>query len=87
RPIELRTGVHYGQALHFGDGSREELPVESNERPTEAIVRDTLAEGGSTLVFVNSRRNAESAARRLAETTRAGIDDEEERRLAELAEE
>ncbi|MDR9430447.1 MAG: ATP-dependent DNA helicase [Natronomonas sp.] len=87
RPIELKTGVQYGQALHFGDGSQRELRVGSNEKPTEAIVRDTLAEGGSTLVFVNSRRNAEGAAKRLANTSRDGLDDEERERLAELAEE
>ncbi len=87
RPIELKAGVQYGQALHFGDGTQRELRVKSNEKPTEAIVRDTLSEGGSTLVFVNSRRNAEGAAKRLAKTTRDGIDPEERRQLAELAEE
>ena len=86
RPIELRKGVHYGQALHFGDGSQRELRVESSEKPTEAIVRKTLSEGGSTLVFVNSRRNAEGSAKRLANTTTDGIDDDREQ-LAELAEE
>jgi helicase len=66
RPIELQKGVHYGQALHLEDGSQSELPVRGNEKPTAAIVRDTLEDEGSTLVFVNSRRNAEAAARRLA---------------------
>jgi helicase len=87
RPIELRKGVHYGQALHFGDGGQAELRVQSSEKPTEGIVRDTLADGGSTLVFVNSRRNAEGAAKRLANTTAGRLDAEEERRLAALAEE
>ncbi len=87
RPIELRKGVHYGQALHFGDGEKRELRVKSSEKPTEAIVRETLAEDGSTLVFVNSRRNAEGAAKRLANTTTDGLDDDERDRLAELAEE
>ena len=87
RPIELRKGVHYGQALHFGNGSRDELRVESGEKPTEAIVRDTLAEGGSTLVFVNSRRNAEGAAKRLANTAAEGLEPDERDRLEALAEE
>jgi helicase len=87
RPIELRKGVHYGQALHFGDGSQSEMRVQSGEKPTEAIVRHTLDDGGSTLVFVNSRRNAEGAAKRLANTTEGWLDGEEERALAELAEE
>ncbi|MEF8869230.1 MAG: ATP-dependent DNA helicase [Haloarculaceae archaeon] len=97
RPIELRKGVHYGQALHFDDGSQRELRVKSDEKPTAAIVRDTLqdehdedgnvTEGGSTLVFVNSRRNAEAAARRLASTTAEGLDAEEVAALQEVAEE
>jgi helicase len=87
RPIDLRKGVHYGQALNFGDGSQQELHVKSSEKPTEAIVRDTLSDGGSTLVFVNSRRNAEGAAKRLANTTKGWLDDEEQTRLSELAEE
>ncbi|CCQ38043.1 ATP-dependent DNA helicase Hel308 [Natronomonas moolapensis 8.8.11] len=87
RPIELKTGVQYGQALHFGDGSQRELRVGSNEKPTEAIVRDTLAEDGSTLVFVNSRRNAEGAAKRLANTSCDGLDEDERRQLTDLAEE
>ena len=85
RPIDLRTGVHYGQAVHYGDGSQAELRVQSGEKPTGAIVRDTLAEGGSTLVFVNSRRNAEGAAKRLAETTDGLLDADERDRLADLA--
>jgi helicase len=96
RPIELRKGVHYGQALHFDDGSQRELRVKSGERATEAIVRDTLQDdvdedgevvetGGSSLVFVNSRRNAESAAKRLANTTVDHLDGDEVARLREVA--
>jgi helicase len=97
RPIELRKGVHYGQALHFDDGTQAELSVGSGEKPTAAIVRDTLRDtvddgevveaGGSTLVFVNSRRNAEAAARRLANTTADELDGDEFAALAEVAEE
>ena len=91
RPIELRKGVHYGQALHLDDGDQRELRVNSNERSTEAIVRHTLSEevddqGGSALVFVNSRRNAESAASRLAETTESMLEPAELDRLAAVAE-
>lgn len=86
RPIELRTGVHYGQALHFDGGETEELPVEAGETQTAAIVRDTLEDGGSTLVFVNSRRNAEAAARRLGGATIQLLSDQEREELEELAE-
>jgi helicase len=87
RPIELRRGVHFGDALHLEDGSQESLPVHGNERQTAAIVRDTLADEGSTLVFVNSRRNAESAADRLADVVEPLLGADERRALAEVAEE
>ncbi|MFB6206905.1 MAG: DEAD/DEAH box helicase [Haloglomus sp.] len=141
RPIELRKGVHFGEALHFDDGSQEHLPSQGSEKATEAIVRDTLTpdegdgegegegeagdaevrddeagtddgdaevredeadiddtEGadagdtddvddgrGSTLVFVNSRRNAEGAAKRLANVTNDHLDGEEVAHLREIA--
>ena len=87
RPIDLRMGVHYGSAINFDDGSQREVGVERNQRKTEALVADTLNEGGSTLVFVNSRRNAESAAKRQAGVTKLWLTDEETTALATLAEE
>ena len=87
RPIDLRTGVHYGNAINFDDGSQREVPVDNHDRQTEALVDDTLAEGGSSLVFVNSRRNAEAEARRLAHVTTTHLTEAERDDLAELAEE
>ena len=87
RPIELRKGVHYGEALHLEDGSKSRLAVRSNEDQPAAIVRDTLEDGGSTLVFVNSRRNAESAARRLTGTTESFLDGDERSQLRDVADE
>ncbi|MBX0322431.1 ATP-dependent DNA helicase [Halomicroarcula sp. F13] len=96
RPIELQKGVHYGQALHLEDGSQRRLAVQNNEKPTAAVVRDTLQddydedgdlveEGGSSLVFVNSRRNAEAAAGRLGSTVHPHLTSEEEAELADVA--
>ncbi|ELY90619.1 ski2-like helicase [Natrialba hulunbeirensis JCM 10989] len=69
RPIDLQMGVHYGNALNFDDGETREVPVEAGEKQEAALVRDILQEGGSSLVFVNSRRNAEAAARRLGQVS------------------
>ena len=85
RPIDLKTGVHYGNALNFADGSQRQVGVKASERPEAALVRDIVEEGGSSLVFVNSRRNAESAAERLGPTTAEFLSEDEEARLAELA--
>ncbi|MFK8214865.1 ATP-dependent DNA helicase [Haloferax volcanii] len=90
RPIDLKMGVHYGNAVSFADGSQREVPVGRGERQTPALVADALegdGEGdqGSSLVFVNSRRNAESAARRMADVTERYITGDERSDLAELA--
>ena len=87
RPIDLRMGVHYGQALQFDDGTQEEFSVGRNENATTALVSDALEDGGSSLVFVNSRRNAEAAARRLGGAVEPHLTAEEHERLAELADE
>ena len=85
RPIELKKGVHYGDALHLEDGSQKRVAVRNSEDQTAGVVRDTLGEDGSSLVFVNSRNNAEAAARRLASTTADFLDAGERERLAEVA--
>ncbi|APW97051.1 ski2-like helicase [Halobiforma lacisalsi AJ5] len=85
RPIDLKMGVHYGNALNFDDGSTREVPVEGSEKQEAALVRDILQEGGSSLVFVNSRRNAEAAARRLGQVSREELTADERAELAELA--
>ena len=87
RPIDLRMGVHFGNAINFDDGSQREVPVERSQRKTEALVDDTLDEGGSTLVFVNSRRNAESAAKRQGGVVERRLETDEQAELQELAEE
>jgi len=86
RPIELRRGVHYGNAISFADGSQREVPVDGGKQ-TAALVKDTLSEDGSTLVFVNSRRNAESEAARLAGAVEPFLDAAERERLGETADE
>ena len=91
RPIDLRTGVHYGNAVNFADGDQREVPVGSGEKPTAALVGDALDETdetdnrGSSLVFVNSRRNAETAAGRLSEVTARRLTTGERNDLRELA--
>ncbi len=95
RPIELEAGVHYGNAVTFDDGSQREVPVDSGGRATAALVDDALAgdddtgssadDQGSSLVFVNSRRNAEAAAKRLREVTDSHLTADERGRLADLA--
>ncbi len=90
RPIDLRTGVHFGNAINFDDGSQREVAVDRGEDQTARLVADALdteedGQGGSSLVFVNSRRNAESSARKLTDVTGSRLTTEERDRLRELA--
>ncbi|WP_435334373.1 ATP-dependent DNA helicase [Haloarchaeobius sp. TZWWS8] len=85
RPIELRKGVHFGNALSFDDGSQREVRVKGSEKQEAALLRDVLEDGGSSLVFVNSRRNAEAAARRLADEVEPFLTPDEKSDLRELA--
>jgi helicase len=85
RPIDLRMGVHFGNAITFADDDQREVPVGPGERQTSALVGDTVDEGGSSLVFVNSRRNAESAAGRLSDVVSSRLDPDERTALRELA--
>lgn len=90
RPIDLKMGVHYGSAINFVDGSQQEVRVEGSQAQTAALVGDALdtvedGVGGSSLVFVNSRRNAETAANRLADITSTRLTSGERNDLRELA--
>ena len=67
RPISLRTGVYHDSSIHFDDGTTRDIPKKSN--PVEDIIHDVLQEDGSALVFVSSRRNAESAAKKISNIT------------------
>jgi len=67
RPVDLRTGVYADGAITFEDGATLPVPA-AGDAPTEALVRDAVAEGGQCLVFVNSRGAAQDLARDLADT-------------------
>ncbi len=64
RPVDLRQGIFYRGKIIFPDGERQ-VPIESKFDDLN-LVMDTFREGGQVLVFVGSRRNAESFARRVA---------------------
>jgi helicase len=57
RPVELRPGVHFKDRIRYLDGSTKKTGNDIGE-----IVKTGLEEGGQCLVFVNTRRNAESQA-------------------------
>lgn len=64
RPTKLKEGVYSEGSIRFGDGSDTKVP--ESKDPVAAMVMQTVQEGGQCLVFVNSRRSAESVARNLS---------------------
>jgi len=70
RPVDLRTGVYADGRVDFDDGTDLTVDVAADADDTDAtvaLVCDALGGGGQCLVFVRSRREAESLAERLAE--------------------
>lgn len=64
RPVELKEGVFCRDTLYFGEEIRTiETPKKNDD---ENLCIDCVNDGGQCLVFVNSRRNAEGCAKRMA---------------------
>ncbi|AZH25600.1 DEAD/DEAH box helicase [Haloplanus aerogenes] len=70
RPVDLRTGVYAGGAVGFDDDTQRQVSVAGDPDDatdaTEALVAETVDDGGQALAFVRSRREAETLAERLA---------------------
>ncbi|MDY7081601.1 MAG: DEAD/DEAH box helicase, partial [Halobacteria archaeon] len=62
RPVELRKGILEDTTVEFDNGDIRDVGGDD----VEALVCDTVDEGGQCLVFVNSRRNSQALARRLS---------------------
>ena len=86
RPIELKMGVHEGDAITFDDGTDRTVALGDERKQEAALVRDIVEEGGSALTFVNSRRNAEGAARELAGVVSRDLSADDQEALIDLAE-
>ena len=90
RPVDLRTGVADSETVTYTDGATEAVGIDAADLPsgvdldtetTARLVDDALADGGQSLAFVRSRREAESLADRLC-----GDDAERERGETALGE-
>ena len=85
RPVDLRTGVADADAVRYNDETTESIGIDAAELPpssdldtetTARLVDDALADGGQSLAFVRSRREAESLAERLrGDADETGDDD------------
>ncbi|MFQ6013526.1 MAG: DEAD/DEAH box helicase [Thermoplasmata archaeon] len=83
RPVPLREGVCFDGAITFADLSHRLLDPEGEDIPS--LVRDTLRDGGQTLLFVNTRRSTESLARNLRASVRPYLSSQEVGLLSKAA--
>jgi helicase len=64
RPVQLREGILYGEAIQYLDNSRTK--VESQlEDASLALTEDSVKGGGSVIVFVSTRKSTEALAEKL----------------------
>ncbi len=64
RPVELKEGVYFDGEISFSDGTVKDVKPGGKDA-VERLVLDTIREGGQAMVFLMSRRSAESVAERL----------------------
>ena len=86
RPIPLKEGVYYNERIRF-DNDSIRLVKEDCDEDLNKLTMDTLRGEGQVLVFVNSRRSAQAAARELCSCVHTLLKDEEKKILNELANE
>ena len=84
RPVSLREGIFYGAGIQFLDNER--YKVESDlEDPSLALAEDAVKGGGSTIVFVSTRKSTEALAEKLATAIRRHLPEESKAVLKEAA--
>jgi helicase len=84
RPVPLREGVYFNQAITFGDGTVRPV-IPEGQVPTN-LALEILAQRGQSLVFVSTRKGAESLAARAAGAVSRLLWPEEKASLQGLAE-
>lgn len=60
RPVKLKKGVYWNETIHYAN-SNEDCP---GTEPMDAVVQNTLAKKKQVLVFANTRKNAQSHAKK-----------------------
>ncbi|MCK5290716.1 MAG: DEAD/DEAH box helicase [Thermoplasmata archaeon] len=83
RPVPLKEGVYHDKNILFSDSTKREIKTRGDK--IDSLVADSLKEGGQCIVFVNTRRSAESTAMRLKRYTQSVQTPEEMKETAALA--
>ncbi len=86
RPVTLKEGVHLDKVISFTDNSKRKVPARFGNRSVLAnLVGDIIEEGGQALVFVNTRKAAESTAQLLSASVKTLLDGDRKAALGEMA--
>ncbi|MFA5772281.1 MAG: DEAD/DEAH box helicase [Thermoplasmata archaeon] len=83
RPVPLKKGVYLDDKIYFSDNSKLEINQKGDAIPS--LVLDSIGSGGQTLIFVNTRRSAESLSEALAPIVRNKLDKKNLRELEKIA--
>ena len=83
RPVMLYRGLCFNNSVDFVP--KRKIKLEGNDEPTVELVEKTIKNGKQALVFVSTRRYAESAADKIGERVNALLSPEEKATLDSLA--
>ncbi len=84
RPVNLYSGVFRGNEITWHP-KKPKLTLPADLPPVFEITRDTLKKGKQSLVFVYTRKNAESLAEKLGDVIKPMLKSDEKSRLAKLS--
>jgi helicase len=84
RPVKLYSGVFRGNEVTWHP-KKTKLTLPADLPPVFEITRDTLKRGKQSLVFVYTRKNAESLAEKLGDVIKPMLKADEKSRLAKLS--
>ncbi|MBI2084177.1 MAG: DEAD/DEAH box helicase [Candidatus Aenigmarchaeota archaeon] len=85
RPVKLYEGVSFNSRIHFNE--KDGYDLDEGIDIENSIVKDTMRMNKQVLMFTSTRKNAESLAERLCQTTKLGLKKGEEYQLQVLSDE
>lgn len=71
RPVPLKEGVYFNGKTAFNDGTLRWTPITKGGTDALDLALETIKEGGQALIFVNTRKSAESLAKKASDALRA----------------
>lgn len=83
RPVKLYVGVCYGSKVNFIP--KKEITLNPDEASLKELVNDTLKKKKQALIFISTRKNAESAAEKLGELVKTHLNPSDIQNLSELS--